>query len=523
MRGTRPPWHGRGRVRRGTHGSRSSWPVRVDPAGVGRPDVRAGTGSARGVAPAVGCTCRLGVDGSVLEQRIVEAAAVLPGARRRHRVGALRWSGGVWFDGLEPDGQTWRPVTLATGYSDIGSSRASSISQERLGPRELVVVDGVRTTRSFGRCASRCGTPGRARGGRALDMAAYYDLVSIGEVAVYASAHPGVDRHPASAGSRCPDRREQLVPAGVRHAHVWVLDAGLPRPLCNHPVFDGSAATLGTPDLLDAEAGLVVEYDGRPPRARPAQRDRDREEAFRRLGLEYLTIAARVTPRTATHWLHGCVEARSRARWRADGHRRGPSSRRVVDPDVHRRAAAQPRRHAACAPAAATAGLRDAADRTVVRDDLAWSGQRLDDRNRHGLSERQRLRDDLEEEVADPVAGAAARPAIGKVRTQAMRIERATPQRTAERRLVAPTPMTAEVMVWVVEIGASIDVRRRVEHDGGDRLGGEAAGGVEVDDPAAEGAHDPPAAGVGAERDRGRGREDHPEREVVAGAGRSRR
>ena len=30
----------------------------------------------------------------------------------------------------------------------------------------------------------------------------------------------------------------------------------------------------------------------------------------------------------------------------------------------------------------------------------------------------------------------------------------ATPQRTAERRLVAPTPMIAEVIVWVVEIGA---------------------------------------------------------------------
>ena len=36
-----------------------------------------------------------------------------------------------------------------------------------------------------------------------------------------------------------------------------------------------------------------------------------------------------------------------------------------------------------------------------------------------------------------------------------MRMVRATPQRTADSRLVAPTPITAEVMVWVVEIGAS--------------------------------------------------------------------
>ena len=28
------------------------------------------------------------------------------------------------------------------------------------------------------------------------------------------------------------------------------------------------------------------------------------------------------------------------------------------------------------------------------------------------------------------------------------------PHRTAEKRLVAPAPMIAEVMVWVVEIGA---------------------------------------------------------------------
>src|SRR5436190_596850 len=49
---------------------------------------------------------------------------------------------------------------------------------------------------------------------------------------------------------------------------------------------------------------------------------------------------------------------------------------------------------------------------------------------------------------------AAADPAMGKVRIQAVTMERATPQRTAEKRLVAPAPMIAEVMVWVVEMGA---------------------------------------------------------------------
>ena len=41
------------------------------------------------------------------------------------------------------------------------------------------------------------------------------------------------------------------------------------------------------------------------------------------------------------------------------------------------------------------------------------------------------------------------------VSTQATRMLAATPQRTAEIRLVAPTPRIADVIVWVVEIGAA--------------------------------------------------------------------
>src|SRR3954470_12324186 len=43
--------------------------------------------------------------------------------------------------------------------------------------------------------------------------------------------------------------------------------------------------------------------------------------------------------------------------------------------------------------------------------------------------------------------------AAGKVRIQASTMLPATPQRTADSFLVAPTPMMADVIVWVVEIG----------------------------------------------------------------------
>jgi hypothetical protein len=44
-------------------------------------------------------------------------------------------------------------------------------------------------------------------------------------------------------------------------------------------------------------------------------------------------------------------------------------------------------------------------------------------------------------------------PQIGKVRTQAKTMLLATPQRTAERRLVEPTPMMDELTQWVVLTG----------------------------------------------------------------------
>ncbi len=43
---------------------------------------------------------------------------------------------------------------------------------------------------------------------------------------------------------------------------IWVVDAGLPRPLCNMPIFDRHGRHIGTPDLLDPVAGVVGEYDG---------------------------------------------------------------------------------------------------------------------------------------------------------------------------------------------------------------------------------------------------------------------
>ena len=60
-----------------------------------------------------------------------------------------------------------------------------------------------------------------------------------------------------------------------------------------------------------------------------------------------------------------------------------------------------------------------------------------------------------EDQLDDPVsAPRATSAAAGIVMNQPSTMFLATPQRTALTRLVAPTPMIAEVITWVVEIGA---------------------------------------------------------------------
>ena len=77
----------------------------------------------------------------------------------------------------------------------------------------------------------------------------------------------------------------------------------------------------------------------------------------------------------------------------------------------------------------------------------------------------------------------------------------ATPQRTAEKRSLAPTPMIADEITWVVETGIP-KVDAPDDDRGRGRLGREPVDRVELHDPLAHRLDDPPAARRGPERDR---------------------
>ena len=99
----------------------SAVPRRPDQASPGR----RGQARGAGLAPQQLRLVRPGCDTPISpEQRIVEAAARLPAYGRVTGWAALRWMGGVWFDGLSEGGRVVRPVDLATADSSFVSSRA---------------------------------------------------------------------------------------------------------------------------------------------------------------------------------------------------------------------------------------------------------------------------------------------------------------------------------------------------------------------------------------------------------------
>jgi hypothetical protein len=266
-------------------------PVRTDPTGRSGP-TRSQASGPHWRRTSQGHYVPARVDSTVPEQRIVEAAALLPGFGAVTGWASLRWQGGAWFGGLTGGGRVELPVDLAISSADIRNQPGSRVSAEGLPPHEIVVVDGMRVTTAVRSAFFAMRHAGQLREAVAvLDLAAYSDLVSLDEMAAYAGEHPAWTGVPQVRDALALAEENVWSPAEVSARLIWVLDAHLPSPLCNRPVFDLRGNHLGTPDLFDAAAGVVVEYDGSIHLAGERRVvDVRREEAFRRAGLEYLTV-----------------------------------------------------------------------------------------------------------------------------------------------------------------------------------------------------------------------------------------
>ena len=267
-------------------------PVPIDPSGVNGPT----PGQARGPRwrkTTHGLYVPAAVDAGVPEQRILEQSARLLEGGAVTGWASLRLHGGTFFDGLTGDGRTRLPVPLNPGPGhQLAPDVECTVSRDRLYAAEVAVRQGIPCTVALRALFDEMRYAPDVRAAVvSMDMASAAELVSLRMMAGY------VEQHPAWTGVEqvrlaLPLASERsLSPKETATRLIWVLDAGLPPPLCNVPVFTTNGRYVGRPDLLDLDAGVVGEFDGAEHRLGPRHtHDVEREDKFRRLGLEYFKI-----------------------------------------------------------------------------------------------------------------------------------------------------------------------------------------------------------------------------------------
>jgi hypothetical protein len=269
-------------------------PARIDPTGLTGP-TRHQARRGRWRATSTGWHVPVGVDSTVVEQRILEQSMRV---RRDGAVTAwasLRWRGAAWFDGRADAAGALLPVPLLrnSGARALEDGRAT-ISRAQLAPDEREFVQGVWCTSAARATFDEVVRQGRLRPAvAAICMALAARVTTLEDVRRYAATRPAWEGIPlyrkAVALSNECFRSGPEVFLYLR----WRLDAGFPEPLVNPPVFDLAGRLIGYPDLLDPVAGVAGEYDGAAHRSRDRhRRDVARGDRFRAAGLESFTVVA---------------------------------------------------------------------------------------------------------------------------------------------------------------------------------------------------------------------------------------
>lgn len=267
-------------------------PLGLDPAGVNGP-TRNQAGGSRWRQTSWGKYVPASTTQQSIHQHILEQGARICSHGAVTGWASLRFSGGRYFDGLvhAPAG-VFAPVPIVTGGALLRPDERVSICREQLAMDERELLDGIWVT-----------APARAlfdevrrhrslrRAVADIEVAVAAGLLTFGDFYSYVSKRNpwtgiGLAREAvALAGLGCWSRPE------VAMALTWILDADLPRPRCNVPVFDLSGNLIAIVDLLDPEAGCVGEYQGGDHKdGERHRRDVAREQALRDAGLECFEV-----------------------------------------------------------------------------------------------------------------------------------------------------------------------------------------------------------------------------------------
>src|ERR1700710_2338086 len=224
-------------------------PVRLDPVGVCGPT----RGQVHGKSwrrTSRGWYVPTDVDGSVVEQRILEQSVRLPAGGALTGWAALRWRGAHYFEGTDRRTDLPLPVSVVLGgWRDIGRDHAIEVSRERFWWHELEMVDGVPCAIAERALFDELRRDRDRRSGVvAVEMTVAAGLLTFESFAAFLPSRNGWTGVPFVrtvvdwAGGDTASPPEALMRL------VWMHDAGHPEPLCNKPVFDLHGGLLGGPD-----------------------------------------------------------------------------------------------------------------------------------------------------------------------------------------------------------------------------------------------------------------------------------
>lgn len=230
----------------------------------------------------------LGVDTAEPRVRIEALAKVLPDGAAIGGWAAAYLFGATDVDGIVGDRHRLMPIPICLQPGvQVRVRPGTVVWRSEFGPNELVSRSGIPVLSPVRTCFDVIRrAPNLTEAVVGIDSMLRYGLVDRVDVEMYLA-----DR-PRWRGSPQARRALEFADAGVRSCAesrlrvLWVVDAGLPPPVVNVPVFDRLGNLLGLPDLFDADAGLAGEYDGSDHRTIGRHTaDNVREELFETHGI----------------------------------------------------------------------------------------------------------------------------------------------------------------------------------------------------------------------------------------------
>lgn len=262
-------------------------PARLDPTGRDGPTRGQARNRARFRRSSLGFYVPAEVDGSHVEQRILEASVVLGPPHAVTGWAALRWLGGTWFAGTDATGGRL-PVDLLISTFDIRPQRGFVVCGEGVGQHAMLTVDGVRVTNAAWSVSFAMRyAPSLLSAVQVLDMAAYSDLASVAEVGEVIGGQSSWTGVPQARQALALGEENVWSPQETRLRLLWAAAVEGALLKANVALFDREGRHIGTPDVIDVAAGVAADYDGVVHLGREQRRsDRTRDEVFASHGVE---------------------------------------------------------------------------------------------------------------------------------------------------------------------------------------------------------------------------------------------